>query len=647
MAGIIPEPTVSVGSCAYYPCRDAGNAHGNQIIGVHDQPLSTSTRRQSGEESENFVPSKADYLTIPGRLRILAAERGEQPAIQVLPGSRVLTYRAWDERSEAAAQGLAALGVRQGDKVLVPVTTDWLSYAVAYSAISKAGATAVPVLASHGEEHMRWAQDSAETVGVISESPISDYRGWAISLTALESGEKAPLDVDVKAGDDAQIIFTSGTTGRPKGVVATHENILYPLCSRPPGAAKTVLHSVPAATNAGQGLLVQPLGTTPRTVLVLPEFGVGEFLEAIERSRPTDIVLVPAMALALLRAQEASRRDLSSVRMVRTVSAPISPASLRQLDGMFPNAATINMYTSTESWPARVRARYDPDRPASVGKPEGGSRVRVADASGAELPAGISGEVQLKADGVAPRRYLGDPAASARVFLPDGWVRTGDVGHLDADGFLYLSDRKDDIVISGGLNVSTLEVAAVLEEHPQVTEAAAFGMPHEVLGQYVAAVVQTLPDLDMAALYEYARERLGPAKAPRRIAVAADLPRTPAGKVAKHSLPALIRSSAVPGTDLPGAGLPETGIEGSLTRIWTGVLKQPVTLASDFLDLGGTSLEAAEVTARVRSELRKATREDDIYRAGTLAEYAHLVHGARELTETTDAPIRRLSRRNA
>jgi acyl-CoA synthetase (AMP-forming)/AMP-acid ligase II len=403
-----------------------------------------------------------------------------------------------------------------------------------------------------------------------------------------------------------------------------------------------VLHSVPAATNAGQGLLVQPLGSTPRTVIVLPEFGVGEFLEAIERSRPTDIVLVPAMALALLRAQEASRRDLSSVRMVRTVSAPISPASLRQLDGMFPNAATINMYTSTESWPARVRARYDPDRPASVGKPEGGSLVRVVDASGAELPAGITGEVQLKADGVAPRRYIGDPAASARVFLADGWVRTGDVGRLDSDGFLYLSDRKDDIVISGGLNISTLEVAAVLEEHPLVTEAAAFGMPHDVLGQYVAAVVQALPDLGMAALYEYARERLGPAKAPRRIAVAADLPRTPAGKVAKHSLPALIRSPAVPGT-----GRPEIGIEGRLARIWTGVLKQPVTPASDFLDLGGTSLEAAEVTARVRSELRKATREDDIYRAGTLAEYAHLVQAARELTETADVPIRRLSRRNA
>ena len=204
------------------------------------------------------------------------------------------------------------------------------------------------------------------------------------------------------------------------------------------GSAKTVLHSVPAATNAGQGLLVQPLGTTPHTVLVLPEFRAEDFLDAIEKHRPTDIVLVPAMAIALLRAQETAQRDLSCVRMVRTMSAPISPASLERLDAMFPDAVTVNMYASTESWPARVRTRFDPSRPASVGRPQGSTRVRIVDSSGTEVPAGVTGEVHLKAEGVAPRRYIGDPAASARVFLADGWVRTGDIGHLDADGFLYL-----------------------------------------------------------------------------------------------------------------------------------------------------------------------------------------------------------------
>jgi len=586
------------------------------------------------------VSIKADDLTIPGRLRILSAERGGQIAVRALPDGGRLTIRTWDQRSDEAALGLAALGVKQGDRVLLPVANDWISYAVAYAAIHKSGATAVPVLTSHGEEHVRWAQASAAAVGVIRDQPIAGCEGWASSLTELESGAKSPLDVTIRDHDDAQIIFTSGTTGRPKGVAATHENILQSLCRTPAGIAKVVLHSVPAATNAGLGLLVQPLGNTPHTVLALPEFRAEEFLDAIEKHRPTDIVLVPTMALALLHAQEAAQRDLSSVRMVRTMSAPISPASLERLDAMFPNAATVNMYASTESWPARVRARFDRARPASVGKPEGSTRVRVVDAAGTEVPPGTTGEVQLKADSVAPRRYIGDPAASARVFLADGWVRMGDVGHLDADGFLYLSDREDDIVISGGLNVSTLEVAAVLEDHPQVTEAAVLGIPHDVLGQYVAAVVKAAPDLDMAGLYEYARQRLGPARAPRRIAVAAELPRTATSKVAKHALAALIRTLAV-----REVGLPAGETDERIARIWEAVLQQPVAPASDFLDLGGTSLEAAEITVRVRRELRKAAREEDVYRAGTLAEYAQLMLTARPLEEAGDAPIKPLPRR--
>ena len=210
------------------------------------------------------------------------------------------------------------------------------------------------------------------------------------------------------------------------------------------------------------------------------------------------------------------------------------------------------------------------------------------------------------------------------------------------DGYLYLSDREDDIVISGGLNISTLEVAAVLEGHPQVKEAVVFGMPHEVLGQYVAAVVKASPDLDMAGLYEYARERLGPAKAPRRIAVAAELPRNAAAKIAKHSLPALIRALTARDEALPSGETDER-----VARVWEIVLQQPVAPASHFLDLGGTSLEAAEITARVRRELRKAAREEDIYRAGTLAEYARLVLAAPELQDTADAPIKRLPRRTA
>jgi hypothetical protein len=159
----------------------------------------------------------------------------------------------------------------------------------------------------------------------------------------------------------------------------------------------------------------------------------------------------------------------------------------------------------------------------------------------------------------------------------------------------------------------------------------------------VAAVVVAEPGLDLAALYEYARERLGPAKAPRRIAVAAELPRTAAAKIAKHSLPALIRALAARDSELAGS-VKGGETDERVTRIWTAVLDQPVTPASDFLDLGGTSLEAAEITARVRRELGRAAREEDVYRAGTLAEYARLVL-ARPAQDAAAAPIKRLPRK--
>ena len=585
---------------------------------------------------------RTDELTTPARLRVLGLERGTETAIHILPDGTGLTFRVWDERSEAAARGLADLGVKPGDRVLLPVTADWLSYAVAYVATHKAGATAVPVLASHGEEHLRWACDRSAAVGVISDHPVGEVRGWSIPVSGLESGGQSPLNVTTRAGDEAEIIFTSGTTGRPKGVVATHENIMYAIRGAAHGRPKRVMHAIPPATNAGQGLLLQPLSNTPHTVMVLPRFRAEEFLEAIEKWRPTDIVLVPAMALALLRAQEAAPRDLTSVRMVRTMSAPITPASLERLQSMFPNAVTVNMYASTESWPARVRTRFDRTRPASVGRPEGASRVRIVDACGSELPAGVTGEVQLRAGGAAPRRYLDDPEASARVFLPDGWVRTGDLGSLDADGYLYLSDREDDVVISGGLNVSTLEVAAVLEAHPQVIEAAALGMPHDVLQQYVAAVVRATPGLDLAALYEYARQRLGPAKAPRRIVIVDDLPRTPMGKVIKNSLPAIVLDRA----ELDSRPGPGTGADEQIARIWAEVLDRPVAPASDFLELGGTSLEAAEITARMRRELGRLAREEDLYRAGTLAEYARIMAAAKPLDAPSDMRITRVARRS-
>jgi acyl-CoA synthetase (AMP-forming)/AMP-acid ligase II len=294
------------------------------------------------------------------------------------------------------------------------------------------------------------------------------------------------------------------------------------------------LHALQPASQAGQGLLLQPLDGRHQ-VIGLGEYEDRALLLAISRYRPTDLVLVPAMALSLVGRKVAGDADLSCVEMVRTTSAPIAPAALAKLDALFPRAAVINMYASTESWPRRVRMRFDPTRPGSVGRSEGPASIRIIGEDGREMGVGEVGSVELGMVDAPVRRYLNDEEASGRVFPPGGWVRMGDVGYLDADGYLYLVDRQQDLVITGGLNVSTLEVEAAIHEFPGVIEAAAFGVPHPTLEEYLAAAVRGDEDLDREGLSIYLETRLK-AKAPKRLVFVRDFPRNGVGKVLKREL---------------------------------------------------------------------------------------------------------------
>src|SRR6266700_7116110 len=204
------------------------------------------------------------------------------------------------------------------------------------------------------------------------------------------------------------------------------------------------------------------------------------------------------MAIALVNAAAGGSHDLSSVRQVRTTSAPIHPATLEQLARLFPAARIRNVYSTTESWPRRVATDYDPRRPRSLGRPAAGSQLRIVGADGSGATAGMPGDVQLRGD--APRRRYDGEDSSSSVFLPDGWTRTGDIGVIDEDGYFYLVDRNPDLIITGGLNVSSLDVEATVMEYPGVVEAAACGVPHPVLNECVVAAVVAAPGLDLAAL---------------------------------------------------------------------------------------------------------------------------------------------------
>ncbi|MFD0592579.1 class I adenylate-forming enzyme family protein [Catellatospora coxensis] len=237
------------------------------------------------------------------------------------------------------------------------------------------------------------------------------------------------------------------------------------------------------------------------------------------------------MASALLEAGVFAECDLDEVQLVSCTAAALPPAVARSLAAALPEAVIVNNYTSTEAAPAHTSMVFDPERPASVGRAEGGAELRILTADGGLAGPGETGEVWLRA-GDAVRSYHGDPGASAAVFR-DGWVRMGDLGYRDADGYLYLVDRESDLVNAGAYRVSTLRVEAALHEHPAVSGAAVLGLPHPVMGATVAAAVELRDPSALAELRAFLAERLAAYELPTRIVAVAALPRNDGGKVRK------------------------------------------------------------------------------------------------------------------
>jgi acyl-coenzyme A synthetase/AMP-(fatty) acid ligase len=224
--------------------------------------------------------------------------------------------------------------------------------------------------------------------------------------------------------------------------------------------------------------------------------------------------------------------DLSSVLLLGSAAAPLPARVAGDLSAAFPNATITNYYTSTEAAPAQTVMIYDPERPSSVGRPVSGGAVRIAAADGGALPPGTTGEVWMRSP-AATRAYYGDEAATGEVFR-GGWVRMGDLGYLDDDGYLYLVDRESDVIKSGAYKVSTIHVEEAVHRHPGVVEAAAFGVPHPTLGKAVAvAVVGTVAHEELRI---FLKDLLAPHELPVRLITLDALPRNNGGKVDKRSL---------------------------------------------------------------------------------------------------------------
>ncbi|MEE1815898.1 AMP-binding protein [Streptomyces sp. SP18ES09] len=544
--------------------------------------------------------------TVPELLDARATEHPDRTALHVVGGGE-LTYRQWREEALRAAVGLAAAGVGPRDRVVLRFSNSrWERYAVGFLAVQYAGGVPVPVREDLSEGDAAALAALAEAGTVLTDGGLPSVPGLLeLRLDALLAAyPETPAGPPHRVGPDdpAQVIGTSGTTGAPKGVVAAHGSLTAGLATHPRRRAyahsRHALHAFPLGTNAGQVMLLNALTATP-TTLSLPRFDADRFGAAVEEFGVGTAFLVPSMVIELVNAGTAGRYDLGSLRLVNSSAAALPVPVAAALAGALPGATLVNTYTSAEASPAQISTVVDARRPGSVGRPADPRNLRILDADGQPLPAGQIGEVWLRQPG-PPRGYLGAGAGGARVFR-DGWVRMGDVGRLDPDGYLYLVDRESDVIKSGALKVSTLRIEEVLHAHPSVADAAALGLPHPVMGAVPVAVVVAAPGgLDPDELRLFLSARLSRPELPVRILLADDLPRNPSGKVVKHRLRPLF--DTVP--EAPTAPVaPATSTERRLAGLWRRLLGRPVTdVAAEFFALGGDSFRAVQLARGIGEE---------------------------------------------
>jgi acyl-CoA synthetase (AMP-forming)/AMP-acid ligase II len=469
----------------------------------------------------------AEFLT--DQLRTMAEHFADRAAAINVTTNDEMTFREWNGRSNQLARWISAQGVDKGDRVAIVIGPEApFDFLVAYSAAHKAGAVAVPL-------NTRLVERERDA--------LLEHSGAKVVLRAGElvfAGDDSDYQVPLESSDMADVMYTSGTTGRPKGVVVRHGNIAMVPNGLPQRySTKGWLHASPMFTFAGIASTYNPM-KLGMALLYMPRFDVDAWFDVVEQRQPRATFVVPAMAELLIASPRFAGADLSSLTICSLGSAPVAPGTVKILQDKMPKAMVSNAWGMTEAGPAFcfMPEEERDKRVGSVGKPMPPTQFRIVDeTTGEELPPRAIGELVVRNPG-REREYFNDAEATAATWR-DGWLHSGDLAYLDEDGFLYIVGRAKDVIIRGGNNVHASDVEAVLYEHPAVQEAAVASVPHDVLGEDVAAWIvlvdgHSCTDDDVKA---FCSERLADYKVPRRITFVDELPRNATGKVVKKDLP--------------------------------------------------------------------------------------------------------------
>ena len=487
-------------------------------------------------------------------LALTRTARAYGPRAALRLGEDVVSYEEFDDAVARVAGWLHELGVGPGDRVGVMLPN--VSYfAFAYHGVLRAGGVVVPmnVLLKQREVAFHMGDSQAKLMFAWHEfaEPAkrgADEAGTKCVIVApseferrLASAEPATEVVDRDDDDTAVILYTSGTTGTPKGAELTHSNLAsnveVVVRMRSVGADDVILGALPLFHAFGQTCGLNTAIQSGACLALVPRFDAGRVLETIEREHVTVFEAVPTMYVALLHHPGRERFDVSTLRLCVSGGAALPGEVLRGFETAF-DCAVLEGYGLSETSPVASFSQADRERkPGSIGTPVEGVEMKVVGDDRSQVAPGEVGEIAIRGPNVM-KGYWNHPDATAQAIDEDGWFYTGDVARVDEDGYFFIVDRKKDMIIRGGYNIYPREIEEVLYEHPAVLEAAVIGIPHAELGEEVAAAVTLKPDANVTAeeLRDYVKGQVAAYKYPRHVWFTDELPKGASGKILKREI---------------------------------------------------------------------------------------------------------------